>query len=128
MSVGLENKDVPDIEPIGKTQVKTAIAADLGIKKLCALSNGEMIANPNFAKKLERRKRIRQRRASRKVKGLKKRASAYRELAKIDQKVNNQRTDYQWKVAQRLCRLGDVIIFEDLNIKGMMKRCQPKQD
>ena len=128
ISVRLENKDIPDIQPIDKTQVKTAIAADLGIKKLCALSNGEMIANPQFAKKLERRKCIRQRRASRKVKGSKNRAKAYRELAKIDRKITNQRTDYQWKVANRLCRLGDAIILEDLNIKGMMKRCKPKQD
>ena len=128
MSIRLENKDIPDIKPIAKTQVKTAIAADLGIKKLCALSNGEMIVNPSFAKKLERRKSIRQRRASRKVKGSKNRAKAYRKLGKIDHKINNQRTDYQWKVANKLCRLGDVIIFEDLNIKGMMKRCKPKQD
>lgn len=128
MSVRLENKDIPHIQPIDKAQVKTAIAADLGIKKLCALSNGEMITNPQFAKKLERRKSIRQRRASRKVKGSKNRAKAYRELAKIDQKITNQRTDYQWKVANTLSRLGDVIIFEDLNIKGMIKRCKPKQD
>lgn len=128
MSVRLENKDVPDIQPIDVTQVKTAIAADLGVHKLCALSNGEMIANPNFAKKLERRKSIRQRRASRKVKGSNNRRLAYRELAKIDHKITNQRTDYQWKVANKLCRLGDLVIFEDLNIKGMMKRCKPKKD
>ena len=128
MSVGLENKDIPNIQPIDKAQVKTAIAADLGIRKLCALSNGEMITNPNFAKKLERRKRIGQRRASRKVKGSKNRAKAYAKLAKLNQKTSNQRTDYQWKVANKLCRLGDVVIFEDLNIRGMMKRCKPKQD
>ena len=128
MSVRLENKDIPKIQPIDKVQVKTAIAADLGIRKLCALSNGETLANPNFVKKLERRKRIKQRRASRKVKGSKNRAKAYRELAKLDQKISNQRTDYQWKVANKLCRLGDVIIFEDLNVRGMMKRCKPKQD
>lgn len=128
MSVRLESKDVPDIQPIDTHQVKTAIAADLGINKLCALSNGEMVVLPQFTKKLERRKRIRQRRASRKIKGSKNRAKAYFELGKIDHQINNQRTDYQWKVANKLCRLGDVIIFEDLNIKGMMKRCKPKQD
>ena len=128
MSVRLENKDIPNIQPIDKTQVKTALAVDLGIKKLCALSNGEIITNPNFAKKLERRKSIRQRRASRKVKGSKNRVKAYRKLAKIDQKITNQRTDYQWKVANKLCRLGDAIIFEDLNVKGMMKRCKLKKD
>ena len=128
MSVRLENKDVPDIQSIDRSSVKTAIAADLGIKKLCALSNGETIANPNFGKKIERRKSISQRRASRKVKGSKNRVKAYRKLALIDHKIANQRADYQWKVANKLCRLGDVIIFEDLNVRGMMKRCKPKQD
>jgi putative transposase len=127
LSVRLENKDVPNIELIDTSQVKTVIAADLGINKLCSLSNGEIIANPSYAKNLERRKSITQRRASRKVKGSKNRAKAYQKLAKTDHKIANQRADYQWKIANKLCRLGDAIIFENLNIKGMMARCQPKQ-
>lgn len=127
ISVRLENKDVPDIQPIDAKQVKTAIAADLGIRKLVSLSNGETVANPQYAKKLERRKAIRQRKASRKVKGSKNRSKAYKKLAKLDQKISNQRSDYQWKVANKLCRLGNLVIFEDLNIKSMMARCKPKQ-
>jgi putative transposase len=127
MSVRLENKDIPDIKPIDVSQVKTVIAADLGIKKLCSLSNGETIANPQYTFRLKRRKIIRQRRASRKIKGSKNRAKAYQKLAKIDYKITNQRLDYQWKVANKLCRLGDAIVFEDLNVKGMMARCKPKK-
>jgi putative transposase len=115
MSIRLENKDVPDIEPIDISLVKTAIAADLGIKKLCSISNGETITNPQYAKRLERRKRIRHKRASRKLKGSKNKAKAYQKLGKIDQKIANQRSDYQWKLANKLCCLGDVIIFENLN-------------
>ena len=128
MSVRLENKDIPSLESIDIKQVKTVIAADLGIRKLVSLSNGETIANPQYAKKLERRKTIFQRRASRKVKGSKNRRLAYKKLAKIDQKINNQRSDYHWKVANKLCRLGDAVIFEDLNVKSMMARCKPKRD
>ncbi len=128
MSVRLENKDVPDTQPIDTKQVKTVIAADLGIRKLVSLSNGQTVANPQYAKKLERTKAIRQRRASRKVKGSKNRAQAYQKLAKIDQKISNQRSDYHWKVANKLCRLADAVIFEDLNVKSMMARCQLKQD
>lgn len=79
------------------------------------------------AKKLERRKAIRQRRASRKIKSSRNRRLAYQQLAKIDYKIANQRADYQWKVANKLCRLGDVVIFEDLNVRGMMARCKPKK-
>lgn len=40
----------------------------------------------------------------------------------------NQRTDYQWKIANKLVRNADAIIFEDLNVKAMMARCKPKID
>ena len=127
ISVRLENKDVPAEMPIDTNQVKSVIAADLGIRQLAALNTGELIANPQFAKKVARRKRIRQRAASRKVKGSKNRSKAYLLLAKLDQKVANQRDDYHWKIANKLCRLGDAIIFEALNVKGMMARCKPKR-
>ncbi len=127
MSVRLEDKTVPVPKPIAPSQVKSVIAADLGIRQLAALNTGELIPNPQFAKKIARRKEIRQRAASRKVKGSKNGRKAYARLAKLDQKVGNQRNDYQWKVANRICRLGDAIIFEALNVKGMMARCKPKK-
>ncbi len=127
MSVRLENKDIPALIPIDTNQVKKVVAADVGIRKLAALNTGELIPNPNFAKKVARRKRIRQRAASRKVKGSKNRCKAYIRLAQLDLKVANQRNDYQWKVANKLCSLGDAIIFEALNVKGMMARCKPKK-
>ncbi|MDJ0578209.1 MAG: transposase [Xenococcaceae cyanobacterium MO_234.B1] len=126
MSVRLENKDVPALMPMDTNQVTKVVAADVGIRKLAALNTGELIPNPQFSKKVARRKRIRQRAASRKVKGSKNRSKAYVRLAKLDLKVGNQRDDYQWKVANKLCRLGDAIIFEALNIKNMMARCKPK--
>lgn len=127
MSVRLENKDVPNIKPIDTKQIKSAIAVDLGIKKLCALSNSELIANPNYALKVARRKRIRHRAASRKIKGSVNRRKAYLRIGRLDRKVSNQKADYHWKIANRLCNLGDVIIFEALQIKNMMARCKPKR-
>ncbi len=127
MSVRLENKDVPALMPIDTEQVTKVVAADLGIRKLAALSTGELVINPNFAKRVARRKQIRQRAASRKVKGSRNRSKAYVRLAKLELKVANQRNDYQWKIANKLCRLGDAVIFEALNVKGMMARCKPKK-
>ncbi len=127
MSVRLENKDAPDLIPIDTNQVKSVVAADLGIRKLAALNTGELIPNPQFAKRVAKRKRIRLIAASRKVKGSKNRCKAYLKLARLDQKVANQKDDYQWKVANKLCQLGDAIIFEALNIKGMMARCKPNK-
>jgi putative transposase len=128
VSIGLENKDIPQSSPKTIEEVNSVVGGDLGSNKLLALSNGEQIANPQFEKRLERTKTIRQRRASRKKRGSNNQKKAYQKLARLDQKIVNQRTDYQWKAAHQLVRLADVIVLEDLNIKGMIKRCQPKKD
>ncbi len=146
VSIRIENKDIPqskpqDLEQVrnapplstlnsiqGGSAVKTAIGCDLGIKKLLGLSNGELIENPQFEKRLSKRKTIRQRRASRKKKGSSNQRKAYSKLARIDQKIVNQREVHQWKIAHHLVRLGDVIVLEDLNIQGMIRKCRAKQD
>ncbi|MDJ0691956.1 MAG: transposase [Xenococcaceae cyanobacterium MO_188.B32] len=128
ISLRLEDKSVPNIPKIEMSSVRNAIAGDLGLNKLISLSDGEIIANPKFFRQAERRKEIRTKRASRKRKGSKNRAKAYQYLAKIDNKVLNQRQDYHWKIAQALCKKAEILIFENLNIKGLLKKCQPKQD
>ncbi len=128
ISIQIEDKTVPQSQPKDLDQVNSVIGCDLGRKKLLALSNGEQLKNPQFEKQLERTKAIRQRRCSSKKRGSKNQKRAYQRLAKIDQKIVNQRTDYQWKIAHHLTRLADVIVVEDLNIKGMVKRCGTLQD
>jgi putative transposase len=128
VAIQIEDQTIPQSQPKDLEQVKSVIGVDLGIKKLLALSNGEQIKNPQFEKQLERNKTIRQRRASRKKKASKNQKKACQKLARIDQKIVNQRTNYQWKIANHLVRLAEVIVLENLNIKGMSKRCQPKPD
>jgi putative transposase len=128
VSIQIEDKSIPQSQPKDLEQVKSVIGCDLGVKKLLALSNGEQIKNPNFEKQKERTKTIKQRRASRKKRGSKNQKKAYQKLARIDQKIVNQRTNYQWNIAHHLTRLADVIVLENLNIQGMGKKCKPKQD
>ncbi|MEA5536770.1 transposase [Crocosphaera sp. XPORK-15E] len=128
ISIQIEDKIIPKSQPKDLDKIESAIGCDLGIKKLLALSNGEQIKNPQFEKQLERTKAIRQRRSSRKKRRSKNQKKAAQRLARIEQKIVNQRTDYQWKLAHYLARLADVIVLEDLNIQGMIKRCKPKQD
>jgi putative transposase len=128
VAIQIEDKSIPQSQPKDLHQVKSVIGCDLGVKKLVALSNGEQIKNPNFEKQLEKTKTIRQRRASRKKRGYNNQKKAYHKLAKLDQKIVNQRTNYQWSIAHHLTRLADVIVLEDLNIQGMGKRCKLSQD
>lgn len=124
--VQLRDDSVPST--LAPNEMKAAIGVDLGIKKLASLSNGGTIANPRFYQQAERRRKIRQRAASRKVKGSRNRRKAYQYLALLEQRVGDRRNDYQWKTAHRLVRCADCLIFEDLNVKGMMARCKPKKN
>ena len=126
ISVRLQDDSVPDV-PV-TNQVKAATGVDLGIKKLISLSTGETFANPRFYKQMERKRSCLNRAASRKVLGSHSRRKTYQRLAKLEQKVANQREDYQWKIANNLVNQFDLIVFENLNIQGMMARCKPKQD
>ena len=124
ISVCLEDSTVPATpQPNG---IKTAVGVDLGINKLASLSDSTTIANPKFYKQQEKKRKRLNRAASRKQKGSNKRRKVYERLARIEQKVTNQRNDYQWKIAHRLTKKYDLIVFEDLNVQGMMKRCKPK--
>lgn len=124
--VALQDETVP--ATLRPNEVKTAVGVDVGINKLASLSNGETIANPRFYASFERKRNRLNRAATRKQKGSKKRPKAYQRLARLDQKIVNKRSDYQWKIAHQLVSHFNLIVFENLNIKNMMKRCKPKQD
>ncbi|MDF5722162.1 MAG: transposase [Rhizonema sp. PD37] len=128
VSVLLRDETVPDLLIKTFDQCKTIQGADVGIKKLVALSDGTMLDNPQFLKRSERTLSIRQRRVSRKQKGSNNRKTAAKQLARTHQKIRRQREDNLWKSAKKIASNADVTVFEDLNIKGMKARCKPKVD
>lgn len=129
MSVRLEDKSVPVIIP-QVSQDATVLGIDLGVKKLAALSNKEVIPNPKFRfnNKTNRQHEIRHRRVTRKQKGSKNRKKAVARLSILDELIARRRKDYQWKNASKIVALAQVVVFEDLNIQGMIRRCKPKLD
>jgi putative transposase len=120
-------ESLPTETPIEK--VDSMVGIDVGINRLVALSDGSFVENPRFGtdKRIRRRLRIRQRRVHRKVKGSKNRAKAGKAVARVHQKVANQREAYQWNAAQKVVRTAQSVAHEALNIKGMKKRCKPKR-
>ncbi|ACK71352.1 transposase, IS605 OrfB family [Gloeothece citriformis PCC 7424] len=97
------------------------IGLDLGLKDFVITSKPEKFPNPRYFQKSLRRLKIRQRRLSRKVKGSSNRGKARLVVAKIHEKVANQRLDYQHKISLKLTCENQAISCEDLNIKGMVK-------
>lgn len=97
------------------------IGLDLGIKEFAITSKGEKFENPRYLHSSLRRLKIRQRRLSRKAKGSNNRSKARLTVAKIHEKVANQRQDYQHKISLKLVSENQRISAESLNIKGMVK-------
>ncbi|NYT01352.1 MAG: IS200/IS605 family element transposase accessory protein TnpB [Methanosarcinales archaeon] len=107
--------DVPQIEP------KTVVGVDVGLKNLVALSTGETIQYPRYYIKTEKQLAAAQRSKDRKKKGSKNRAKAKIKEAKISQRVTNLRDEFLHQVSRKLVDSADLIVFEDLNIQGMLK-------
>ena len=112
------NTESPDMEII--TPKNSVIGVDLGIKTLATCSDGTIYQNPKaLNSNLERLKR-RQRQLSRKQKGSKNRAKAKIRLARLYYQVSNIRKDSLHKITSKIVHENQVIILEDLNVKGMM--------
>jgi putative transposase len=131
VSIRIEDKTIPDYAKKPLNEVNSILGCDLGITKLVHLSDRYQIDNPRFStnKKARRTLKIRQRRINRKVKGSKNRKKAANKVGRFHKKITDKRTAYQWNVAKTIVsRKVDAIALEDLNISGMLTRCQVKSD
>ena len=97
------------------------IGIDAGLLHLATMSDGTVIHPPHFLMKSEKRITKAQRNLSRKKKGSSNRKKARIILSKQHKKVKNQRDDFAHKLSNRLVQNNDLIVFEDLNIRGMVK-------
>lgn len=106
-----------------KAEIKseTAVGIDLGIKDFATLSNGEVIANPRHLKSKEIQLAKHQKRLARKKKGSKRRELQKKRVAKIYEKISNERRDFLHKTSKKIVQEFDTVIIEDLNVKGMVK-------
>jgi putative transposase len=105
-----------NIEPTGKT-----VGLDVGLKEYYTDSDGTMVENPKFLRVGEKVLKRSQRRVSRKVKGSKNRAKARQILGKRHLKISRQRKDHAVKLARCVVQSNDLIAYEDLRIKNMVK-------
>lgn len=118
-----------EISPLPKTN--SSIGVDLGISDFAILSTGEKITNPRFlsslSKKLAREQKILSRRAlatkkvGRKLSDSKNYQKQRMKVAKIYEKIANQRKDFLNKLSTTLIKNHDVICIEDLSSKNLMK-------
>lgn len=108
-------------EVVPKSATGKTVGVDLGINALATLSNGEKYYHSEKLAKLERKRHRLARSVSRKKKGSANREKAKTKLARLQQKAASLRQDTLHKLTTRLITEFDVIVIEDLNVKGMMK-------
>ena len=97
------------------------IGVDLGLKSFLVTSDNQEIENPRYFRKSQAQLKTAQRRLSKKQKGSNRRKKHKLKVAKIYQKAANQRSHFLHQVTNQLINENDVIVIEDLNVKGMIK-------
>ena len=101
--------------------INNIIGIDLGIKTLLSFSNGETIDNPKWIRTNQKQLKKLHKQLSKKVKGSNNRNKARLKLAIKHEKIKNQKQDYLHNITTKIINENQVIVLEDLNVKGMMK-------
>lgn len=97
------------------------VGLDVGVESFYTDSVGKKIENPRFYHTGERRLKRKQKLVSRKTKGSRNRNKARTILGKVHLKISRQRKDHAVKLARCVITSNDVVVYEDLRIKNMVK-------
>ena len=108
-----------EIKPLEKVDKKVGI--DVGLKEFAICSDGYRVANPKHFRKAEKRLAKLQKDLARKKFGSKNYEKNKLQVAKLHEKIKNQRADFLHKLSIKLTRENQSIAIEDLRIKNMMK-------
>ena len=118
-----------DVDPLPKTG--SAIGIDLGISDFAILSTGKKICNERFFKRLSKKLAKEQKILSRKAFVAKKSGRKLIEsknyqkqrikVAKIYEKIANNRRDFLNKLSTEIVKNHDILCIEDLSIEDLMK-------
>ena len=110
-----------DFEPEFKQNNGNSIGIDVGLKEFYTDSNGNKVDNPKYLEKSEKKLKREQRKLSRRQKGSKNRNKQRIRVARVHEKITNQRNDFLQKESTKLVRENQTIVIEDLNVKGMIR-------
>lgn len=122
ISVLYETMDRPELNN------NKSVGIDVGIKSFATLSDGKVFENQKYLKSNLRKLRVLQRTVSRRYQRGKKREEqsnnwkkAVRRVAKLQERVAFQRSDYLHKISTWIARNYSTVCVETLNVKGMIK-------
>lgn len=97
------------------------VGIDVGLESFATLSNGEKIDNPRFFRSEEKALAKAQRRLSKCAKGTSQRRAAVKVVQRVHERIANRRYNFAHQMSNQLVSKYGLIVFEDLNIKNMLK-------
>ena len=113
-SIDVDNSN--QLEPTGKQ-----IGLDVGLEYFYSDSNGNHVENPRFLRQSQKSIKRSQRRIYKHQKGSNKRHKSRKICARKHLKVTRQRTEFAKKIALTLVQSNDLVAYEDLIVKNMVK-------
>lgn len=100
------------------------VGIDLGIKHYAIVNNGTKTSkydNPKTIKKYEKNLKRKQQKLSKKQKDSKSRIKAKKIVSRVHEKISNVRQDFLHKLSRKLVNENQVLVFEDLAVRNMVK-------
>ena len=111
--------------PVSNAKItkQNSLGFDFGLKHFLTLSDGRTIDSPEFFKHTLDKLAKEQRKLSKKQKGSKNKEKQRIKVARVYQKISDQRQDFLHKLSTSIVKENqfDCFCFEDLNLKGMQK-------
>lgn len=115
-------KETPLIDK-SKLSKENSLGIDFGLKHFLTLSNGQQIDSPEFFKKTLSKLKLRQRQFSKTKSDSKNHEKMRIKVARIHNKIANQRKDFLHKLSTSIVNDNQVsaVCIEDLSMKNMSK-------
>ena len=102
-------------------EMQRFLGLDFSMHELYRDSNGNEPAYPRYYRKAEKKLAREQRRLSKMQKGSNNRSKQRIKVAKLHEKVSNQRKDFLHKQSRQITNAYDCICIEDLDMKAMSR-------
>jgi putative transposase len=109
---------------VNQTLGDKTLGIDLGLKDFAIVHDGEQVTkygNPKHLKRHEKNLARKLHKLARKTQGSKTRERYRKFVAKVHERVSNTRQDFLHKLSRKLVDESQVIVVENLNVKGMVR-------
>lgn len=117
--ISMQDETVPSLLPA--EEIRSATAIDVGCEKFLTTAAGEAVQVPQFYRQAQSRLARAQKKLARQEKGAKNWERQKNRIALLHLKVARCRKEFHYHVAHWLCKVYDLISFENLNIRGLAR-------